>query len=99
IDQTERFINRFRYKASKARQVQSRIKALEKMERVQAPGAGRRAMGIRFPTPPRAGRVVIELKHVGFAYAEVAIYDGLDLSIERGQKVALVGPNGAGKTT
>jgi ATP-binding cassette subfamily F protein 3 len=99
IERTEAFINRFRYKASKARQVQSRVKALEKLERIDVPKAPVRKMKLGFPPPPRSGRVVIELAGVRFAYGSKLVYDGLDLTVERGQKVALVGPNGAGKTT
>jgi ATP-binding cassette subfamily F protein 3 len=97
---TERFIERFRYKASKARQVQSRIKMLDKIERIEAPKASKRAMKVGFPPPPRSGQVVIELDGVTFGYdPSKLVYEGLDLRIERGQKLALVGPNGAGKTT
>ena len=99
IAATEVFINRFRYKASKARQVQSRIKSLEKMERERGPRRKEKQMGISFPKPPRSGRVVLELRRVEFGYDGNRVYDGLDLAIERGQKIALVGPNGAGKTT
>jgi ATP-binding cassette subfamily F protein 3 len=99
IAHTEVFINRFRYKSSKARQVQSRIKMLEKVERIEVPKKTRRAMKVGFPQPPRSGRVVIELDGVEFAYGNTPVYRGLDLVVERGEKVALVGPNGAGKTT
>ncbi|HVE91730.1 MAG TPA: ABC-F family ATP-binding cassette domain-containing protein [Actinomycetota bacterium] len=99
IAHTEAFINRFRYKASKARQVQSRIKSLDKLERVQSPSAQRKAMKLGFPAPPRSGRVVITLDDVSFSYPDTSVYESLQLEVERGQKVALVGPNGAGKTT
>jgi ATP-binding cassette, subfamily F, member 3 len=100
IERTERFIERFRYKASKARQVQSRIKMLEKIDRIEAPKKGRKAMKVGFPPPPRSGQVTITLKDVDFGYEPTKpVYESLDLVIERGQKVALVGPNGAGKTT
>ena len=100
IAHTEAFIERFRYKASKARQVQSRIKSLERMERVQAPSRRQRSVKFRFPEPPRSGRTVITLKDVAKAYGETVVYRGdLDLVLERGQKVALIGPNGAGKST
>jgi len=98
-DQLEIFINRFRYKESKAKQVQSKIKMLERMGTVEVVDTRRRSMKVRFPPAPRSGRVVMELAGVSFAYGTKHVYDGLDFAIERGQKVALVGPNGAGKST
>ncbi len=97
--QAQEFIDRFRAKATKARQVQSRIKQVEKMGGPVATKRVRRTMGLSFPVPPRAGRVIVDLQGVRFGYSDTPIYDGLDLALERGQKVALVGPNGAGKTT
>ena len=99
IAHTQLFINRFRYKASLASRVQSRIKSLEKMDLVEAPKRTRKTMHLSFPTPPRSGRVAIELTDVAFSYGTKRVYDSLDLAIERGDKVALVGPNGAGKST
>ena len=99
IAQTERFIERFRYKLSKARQVQSRIKALERLDRVVVPATRTRTVKFRFPQPPRSGRVVISLGGIVKRYGQHTVYGGLDLTLERGQKVALIGPNGAGKST
>ncbi|HEU5325209.1 MAG TPA: ABC-F family ATP-binding cassette domain-containing protein [Candidatus Limnocylindria bacterium] len=100
IAHTEAFIERFRYKASKARQVQSRIKALERMDRVESPGRRTRSVKFRFPEPPRSGRTVITLADIAKSYGSTVVYRGdLDLTLERGQKVALIGPNGAGKST
>jgi ATP-binding cassette subfamily F protein 3 len=99
VAETERFIERFRYKASKARQVQSRIKALDKLERVEAPGKSARRMRLAIPDPARAGAVPLELVGVHKAYGDQVVYRGVDLQIRRGEKVALVGPNGAGKST
>jgi len=100
IAHTEAFIERFRYKASKARQVQSRIKSLEKLERVAQPQRRSRSVKFRFPAPPRSGRTVITLTDIAKRYGENVVYDGdLDLTLERGQRVALIGPNGAGKST
>jgi ATP-binding cassette, subfamily F, member 3 len=106
LAEVERFVERFRYKASKAKQVQSRIKALDKVERIDVPD--RRALVARFafPEPVRAGRVVVETRDLRVAFggdapdaAEHVVLDGVDLVIERGRKVAVLGPNGAGKTT
>ena len=98
IEQTERFIERFRYKATKARQVQSRVKMLEKIERVEIADSPK-SIHFHFPQPPRSGRVVAELRGVHKAYGPVPVYSGLDLTLLREDKVALVGPNGAGKST
>jgi ATP-binding cassette subfamily F protein 3 len=100
IAHTEAFIERFRYKASKARQVQSRVKSLEKLDRVAPARRRQRSVKFRFPEPPRSGRTVITLTDVAKAYGDTVVYRGdLDLVLERGQKVALIGPNGAGKST
>jgi ATP-binding cassette subfamily F protein 3 len=99
VAETERFIERFRYKESKARQVQSRVKALAKLERVEAAESGPRRLRLKLPEPDRAGAVPLELIDVHKAYGDAVIYRGVDLQIRRGEKVALVGPNGAGKST
>ncbi len=98
IERLQSFISRFRYQASKAALVQSRIKQLDKIERLNLP-EGYRSVHFRFPQPPRSGRVVLQLRHAQKRYADLAVYEHLDLAIERGRKVALVGPNGAGKST
>ena len=98
VAEQERFIERFRYKSSKARQVQSRVTALAKLERIELP-AQRRTVRFKFPQPPRTGEMVATLEHVAKAYGDVRVYDGLDLTLYRGDRVALVGPNGAGKST
>jgi ATP-binding cassette subfamily F protein 3 len=98
IARIESFIGRFRYQASKAALVQSRIKQLEKIERLKPP-EGLRTVHFRFPQPGRSGRIVLQARGVSKSYGELKVYDSLDLAIERGRKVALVGPNGAGKST
>jgi len=99
VAHTQAFIDRFRYKASKARQVQSRVKSLERLERVQSPVARTKSVKFRFPEPARSGRTVITLRGIVKRYGDNTVYDGLDLQLERGQRVALIGPNGAGKST
>jgi len=99
IAQVERFVERFRYKATKSRQVQSRIKTLERLERIELPNQKEIAARFAFPEPQRSSRVVAELHDVSVGYDGDAVLTGIDLVIERGEKLALVGPNGAGKTT
>jgi ATP-binding cassette subfamily F protein 3 len=98
IEKAEAFINRFRYQATKARQVQSRIKLLDKVERIEIPPE-RKKIRFKFPDAPRPGRVVLELKEVARAYGDNVVLRHVDLMIERGDRIALVGPNGAGKST
>ena len=98
IEKAEVFINRFRYTATKAKQVQSRIKLLDKVERIEIPPE-RKKIRFKFPESPRPGRVVLELKGARKAYGDNVVLRHLDLMVERGDRIALVGPNGAGKST
>ncbi len=98
VRKTEEFISRFRYKADKASLVQSRIKQLERVERISLPPE-RKRIRFRFPAPPKSGRIVMELKGVTRAYGPRKVLDTVDLVIEQGERVSLVGHNGAGKST
>ncbi len=98
IKETEKFVERFRYKATKAKQVQSRIKQLEKIELVQLPESNSE-IELRFPEPPKSGKINIELKSVSKFYDDKKVFENLDFQIERGDKIAFVGPNGSGKST
>ncbi len=98
IKRTEKFIERFRYKASKARQVQSRIKQLEKVERVELEG-GSEEIAFRFPDPLPSGKVMVTLKNVSKSYGSLRVLSDVSLTIDRGDRIAIVGPNGAGKST
>ncbi len=99
IEHMEAFISRFRYQASKAKLVQSRIKQLEKIERLEPPVGAEKPPAINFPPAQRSGRRVIELRGAVKRYGELTVYGGIDVVIERGARIALVGPNGAGKST
>lgn len=96
--QTERFIERFRYKNTKAKQVQSRIKQLEKEERIELPEFESK-IEIRFPAAPNSGAVPVEISKLSKSFGENHVFTGIDLQLIRGDKIAFVGPNGAGKTT
>lgn len=98
IARTEKFVDRFRYKATKARQVQSRIKMLDKIDRISLP-QDTNQIRLRIPPAPRSGRVVLEANHLTHSYAAQSVFSDLNFKIERGEKIALVGVNGAGKTT
>jgi len=99
IQDTERFIERFRSKASKAVQVQSRIKQLEKLDRIEIEEEDNAAMRFSFPPAPRSGKVAVEAAEVGKAFDDNQVFSGVNYFIERGKKVAFVGKNGEGKTT
>jgi ATP-binding cassette, subfamily F, member 3 len=98
VGRVKMFIDRFRYQATKASQVQSRIKMLEKVVPIEVPPE-RKKIHFDFPICAKSGRTVLELKHADKAYGESVIFRNLDLHLERGDRVALVGPNGAGKST
>src|SRR5260221_1018138 len=97
----ERFVERFRYKATKARQAQSKLKQIEKIRASQvAPGGpARRTLGFEFLKPKRSGRIVVELEHVSLRAGTKQLLDGVDFALERGEHVALIWPNRAGKTS
>ncbi len=98
LKQTQQFINRFRYKATKARQVQSRIKQLEKIDIIEVE-QDEEEIHFRFPQPVSSGRVVLELRSVAKSYGDKQVFANLNYTIERGDKIAIVGINGAGKST
>ncbi len=98
IKQTEQFIERFRYKATKARQVQSRVKMLEKLELVEIEDE-ESGIHFTFPAAPSSGRSVMEIRGLHKSYGEKKIFEGIDFDIDRGDRIAFVGVNGAGKST
>ncbi len=99
IEKSEEFIERFRYKPTKSNQVQSRIKQLEKLERIEVDEEDLSALNIKFPPSPHCGQIVAEVKQAAMSFGEHRVFSGADITIERGQKIALVGRNGEGKTT
>ena len=99
IEKTEEFIEKFRYKPTKSNQVQTRIKQLERLERIEVDEEDLSRLNIKFPPAPRSGQIVAEIKEVGKSFGQKHIFSGATFTIERGQKIALVGRNGEGKTT
>ena len=99
IARMERFVERFRYKATKARQAQSRVKALDKIERIERDPRDTRSLGFSFGSAERTGRVVLEVEDARLEVPGRTLLEDGDLWLERGEHVSLVGPNGAGKTT
>jgi len=98
IERMQAFINRFRYQATKASQVQSRIKMLDKIVRIEIPPE-RKRVRFHFPQTQKSGRMVMELKHVSKAYGATRVFADVNLHVERGDRIALIGPNGVGKST
>ena len=98
IARTEAFINKFRFNANKAALVQSRVKQLEKIERIQLPPE-RKKIGFSFPAPPKGGKLSVRLEKVSHGYGDLAVLEDVSLAVERGERIALVGANGAGKST
>lgn len=98
VARVQKFVDRFRYQANKASQVQSRIKQLEKVKMIEVQRDPKRVK-FRFPTPDASGRQVLDLVGIGKRYGEKVVYESLHFSLERGQRIALVGENGAGKST
>jgi ATP-binding cassette subfamily F protein 3 len=99
IEKTEEFIEKFRYKPTKSNQVQSRVKQLEKIERLEVDEEDAATLNIKFPPAPRSGQVVAEVRGVGKSFGAKHVFSGADFTIERGEKIALVGRNGEGQTT
>ena len=99
IEKTEEFIEKFRYKPTKSNQVQSRIKQLERLERLEIEEEDTSHLNIKFPPAPRSGQVVAEIKEAGMSFGAKHVFSGADFTIEKGDRIALVGRNGEGKTT
>jgi ATP-binding cassette subfamily F protein 3 len=99
IERLMRFVERFRAKNTKAAQAQSKLKQVERMDKIEAPEDASRTIKFRFPQPERSGQKVITLSGIDHAYGAVPVYRGMEFQAERGQRIVLVGPNGAGKST
>jgi len=99
IAHLQAFADRFKAKASKATQAQSKLKQIERMDKIEAPVADDKKVGFRFPQPVRGGQRTVWLENLHFAYGATHVYQGLDFEVERGERIVLVGPNGAGKST
>ena len=99
IEKTEEFIEKFRYKPTKSNQVQSRVKALEKLDRIEVDLQDKAAMVVKFPPAPRSGDVVFKASGLKVGYDGKAVFSDADIEVRRGEKIALVGRNGEGKTT
>ncbi len=99
IEKTEEFIEKFRYKPTKSNQVQSRIKQLERLERLEVEEEDLAALNIKFPPAPRSGQIVAEISEAGMSFGAKHVFGGANFTIEKGDKIALVGRNGEGKTT
>lgn len=99
IEETEEFIERFRYKATKAVQVQSRIKQLEKIERIEVDDLDTSSINIKFPPAPRSGDLVVRTRNLEKSYGDLTVFKDIELTVTRGEKIAFVGRNGEGKTT
>ena len=99
IEKTEEFIEKFRYKPTKSNQVQSRVKQLERLDRIEIDEEDLSALNLKFPPAPRSGQIVAEIKEVGKQFDTKRVFSGADFVIEKGDRIALVGRNGEGKTT
>lgn len=99
IEKTEEFIERFRYKPTKSNQVQSRVKQLEKLERIEVDMEDKSTLAVKFPPAPRAGDIVYKAEDLSLGYDGKIVFSGAQIEVRRGEKVALVGRNGEGKTT
>jgi len=99
IKELQEFANKFRSVASKASQAQAKLKEIERMDKIEKPVAPKKPFRFQIPEPPRGGQKAVTLENVHFAYGDNKVYEGIDLTIERGERTVLVGPNGSGKST